>query len=96
MLVFWLVRFVKPSISPLHSAAFALAFAFSVEFLQFYHAPWIDSIRATTLGGLVLGFEFLVSDLICYSAGVLLGYLVNIWVLSLFNNTSNRTNLQAK
>lgn len=41
---------------------------------QLYHAPWIDSIRATSLGGLVLGFGFLVSDLICYTCGVLIAY----------------------
>ncbi len=43
---------------------------------QLYHAPWIDSIRQTTLGGLILGFGFLCSDLACYALGVLLGVLI--------------------
>jgi len=46
-------------------AAISLAPAFFVEISQLYHTPWIDSIRQTTLGGLVLGFGFLWTDLIC-------------------------------
>ena len=34
-----------------------------VEESQLYHASWIDSIRGTTLGALVLGHGFLWSDL---------------------------------
>ena len=41
----------------------------AVELSQLYHAPWIDSIRQTTLGGLILGFGFLWSDLACYAVG---------------------------
>ena len=54
-------------------AAISLAFALLVEISQLYHAPWIDSIRQTTLGGLVLGFGFLWTDLVCYSIGIAIG-----------------------
>jgi hypothetical protein len=54
-------------------AAIALGLAFSVEFSQLYHAPWIDSIRQTTLGGLVLGSGFLWTDLVCYTVGIAIG-----------------------
>ena len=36
-------------------AAISLALAFLVEISQLYHAPWIDSIRSTTLGELDSG-----------------------------------------
>jgi Protein of unknown function (DUF2809) len=52
-------------------AAISLTLAFLGEISQRYHAPWIDSIRQTTLGGLVLGFGFLWTDLVCYSIGSL-------------------------
>lgn len=78
LLVFWLVRMIKPVLSIFLSALIALCFAFAIELSQFYHAPWIDAIRATTLGGLVLGFGFQFSDLICYSFGVLIGYILNV------------------
>ncbi len=56
-------------------AAISLALAFLVEISQLYRAPWIDSIRQTTLGGLVLGFGFLWTDLVCYSVGIAVGAL---------------------
>ena len=48
----------------------ALALSFAVEFSQLYHAPWIDALRATAIGGLVLGWGFLWTDLLCYAAGI--------------------------
>jgi hypothetical protein len=81
LLVFWLVRTSKPSLPVLHSAFIAIGFAYFIELSQFYHAPWIDGIRSTTLGGLVLGFEFQLSDLIRYFVGVCIGYVLNIMVV---------------
>ncbi len=54
-------------------ATMSLVLAFLVEISQLYHAPWIDSIRNTTLGGLVLGFGFLWTDLVCYTVGIIIG-----------------------
>lgn len=54
----------------------ALTFSGLIELSQLYHAPWIDSIRRTTPGGLVLGFGFLWSDLACYAVGVGFGCFV--------------------
>lgn len=64
-------------------AAISLALAFLVEISQLYHAPWIDAIRQTTLGGLALGFGFLWTDLVCYSVGIFLGVITEwqIWRL---------------
>jgi hypothetical protein len=56
----------------------AIAFSVAIELSQLYHAPWIDSIRHTTLGGMILGFGFLWSDLACYALGVGLGALIEI------------------
>lgn len=51
----------------------AIIFSFSIEVSQLYQANWINNIRATTLGGLVLGYGFLWEDLISYSIGIVLG-----------------------
>ena len=56
-----------------YRATISLVLAFLVEISQLYHAPWIDSIRNTTLGGLVLGFAFLWTDLVCYTVGIIIG-----------------------
>ncbi|WP_106141029.1 DUF2809 domain-containing protein [Spirosoma oryzae] len=63
------------------TAVVALLFCFGIEFSQVYHAPWIDAIRATTLGGLVLGFSFVWSDLLCYSVGIAVGVFIDGWVV---------------
>lgn len=52
-------------------------FSFGIEMGQLYHAPWIDSLRATRLGGMVLGFGFLWTDLLCYSVGILIGLVID-------------------
>ena len=59
--------------SVISRATMSLVLAFLVEISQLYHAPWIDSIRNTTLGGLVLGFGFLWIDLVCYTVGIIIG-----------------------
>ena len=61
----------------------AMAFSVVIELSQLYHAPWIDSIRHTTLGGLILGFGFLWSDLACYAVGVGLGAAIETFGLEL-------------
>ena len=62
-------------------ALLAMSFSVLIEMSQLYHALWIDSIRHTTLGGLVLGFDFVWSDLACYAVGVGLGILIELAVL---------------
>jgi len=53
----------------------ALSFSFAIEFLQLYHAPWIETLRGTLLGRLVLGRGFLWGDLVAYCVGVAVGGL---------------------
>ena len=64
--------------APVRAAA-ALAFCFMIEFTQLHRRPWLDEVRATTLGSLVLGQGFLASDLLCYTVGV--GIAVSLDVL---------------
>lgn len=63
-------------------AFFALLASFAVELSQLYRAPWILSLRGTTLGGLLLGHGFIWSDLVCYSVGIAAANTVDrSWVL---------------
>ena len=76
LMVFLMVGFLFSRKPSRWVAVVALIFSFCIEFSQIYHAPWIDSIRATTLGGLVLGYGFLWSDLVCYTIGIVFGFLL--------------------
>ena len=48
----------------------SLAFCYLIEFGQLYKSPWINQLRHTLFGRLVLGEVFLWSDLLCYTVGV--------------------------
>ncbi len=78
MLVFWLFCIIAPGGKTWQLCISAIMFSFVIEFSQFYHAPWIDSLRCTTLGGLILGFGFKSSDFACYLIGVFLGVAVRL------------------
>lgn len=54
-------------------ALISLIFSFGIEISQLYNSAWINTIRETTIGALVLGHGFLFSDLLCYTIGVLIG-----------------------
>jgi hypothetical protein len=75
LMLFLLVSFVLAGRPLFQRCIISLVLALAVEVSQLYHAPWIDSIRNTTLGGLVLGFGFLWSDLVCYLVGITAGVL---------------------
>ncbi|MBC7895034.1 MAG: DUF2809 domain-containing protein [Cytophagaceae bacterium] len=76
-LVYWCLAFMRPRATARSLALGSLTIAFAVEVTQLYHAPWIDAVRATRLGALVLGHGFLWSDLACYGVGVLLAVVID-------------------
>lgn len=73
LMVFVGCGFLLPRASTLTLALLALTFAWGVEFSQLYHAPWLDAVRATLPGRLVLGTTFYWPDLVAYAVGVMLG-----------------------
>lgn len=76
VMIFFLVRAVHPRLSLRADSAVALAFCWAIEFSQLYRAAWIEALRQTRLGHLVLGSTFNPPDLLAYAAGVGLGALL--------------------
>jgi hypothetical protein len=64
-----------PKVSTRRLALITLGISFIDEFSQMYQSPWINSIRATTLGHLVLGSSFCFFDLLAYILGILIGVI---------------------
>jgi len=59
---------------PLWNVAFITAiWALGIEISQLYQAPWINALRSTRIGGWILGYGFLWSDLACYGVGIGIG-----------------------
>jgi hypothetical protein len=79
-MMFWVVSSVLPMRSLRVRAGWAIAVCYAVEISQLYHAPFIDSIRATLLGHLVLGSGFDPRDLVAYAAGVVVGVMVDLFL----------------
>ena len=75
LVVFLCFGFVYPRSSTTRIGFIAVCFAWSVEFLQLYHAHWIDAIRSTRPGHLALGSSFNAPDLVAYFVGIALGVL---------------------
>jgi hypothetical protein len=72
-MVYFIMRFLFIVKSVKFNVIAALLFCFAIEFSQLYKAPWINELRHTLFGRLVLGEGFLWSDLLCYVIGVGIG-----------------------
>ncbi|MBM7564713.1 DUF2809 domain-containing protein [Paenibacillus sacheonensis] len=70
-------RLLWPQRRLLFSAIGALLFSYAIECSQCYQADWLNRIRATTLGGLVLGHGFLTVDLARYTVGIAAAFLAD-------------------
>ena len=68
--VFFGLRLMRPTARGHVIAAAAFVIAVAVELSQLAHPPWLDALRHQPGVGLILGYGFLVSDLVCYAAGV--------------------------
>jgi hypothetical protein len=77
-MVFVAIGFMAARWSTRRVTTAALALSYAVELSQLYHEPWIETLRQTTVGALVLGYGFLWSDLVCYTVGVALGAVIEV------------------
>lgn len=77
MMVYFGFRFLLPKLALLKSFNIALIFSFAIEISQLYQSDWINTIRKTTIGGLVLGHGFLWMDLISYTIGIIIAVIID-------------------
>ena len=80
LMVYLIIRALFINWSIRKVALLGILFCFTVELSQLYHADWIDMIRRTTLGGLILGYGFLWSDLIAYLLGIGFGAAIDFFI----------------
>lgn len=78
-MVYFGVRFIFITRPTLLSLFISLLFCFGIEFSQIYQAEWINNIRGTTLGALILGRGFLIVDLWRYTLGAGIAYLLDTY-----------------
>jgi len=73
LMIYLGLALLAPRARPLRLAVVALAACWLVEASQLYRAPWLDALRATTVGHLALGSTFVWMDLLAYAVGVTAG-----------------------
>ncbi len=65
-------------------------FCLLIELSQLYQAVWLDRIRHTLPGSLLLGFQFAWSDLVCYAMGLGLAVVVDLAAAAAGGRSRNR------
>lgn len=80
LMVYFGFRFLLVQKNVMTAISLSLLFCFSIEFSQLYQRDWINQIRGTVLGALILGKGFLMVDLIRYSVGILIGAILDLLV----------------
>lgn len=76
IMIYWIVAGIRPTLARFRRAIIALLGCWSVEVSQLYHAAWIDGVRRTTLGRLVLGTDFDARDIVAYAVGVAIALML--------------------
>lgn len=89
LMVFQIFGIIFPKQNSLRIAFVSISFCFVIEISQLYHAAWIDNIRANRLGGLILGFGFMWTDLFAYNLGVGFGTLLEILIHKTYKKNEN-------
>ena len=80
LMIFIAVGFIFRKMETKVVALIGILFCYLIELSQLYHANWIDNIRKTTLGGLILGYVFSWRDLVAYAIGIGAGVIVEaLW-----------------
>jgi len=74
--VFWILAyaFLKPTAPALPVSLAVLFITCCLEFLQLWHPAWLEAIRRTLPGRLILGTTFEWSDFPPYFVGALVGF----------------------
>ncbi|WP_338785900.1 DUF2809 domain-containing protein [Metabacillus sp. FJAT-53654] len=88
-MVFFLFRLLLQQRSILITILFSVIFSFGIEISQLYQSDWINSIRNTLIGGLILGRGFLWIDLLRYSLGILISVVIELLINKFLTNSKH-------
>ena len=77
-------RLLLPRQGSMTIAGLGLIASFGVELSQLISMRWLDDLRATRSGALLLGRGFLWSDLVAYAIGAVLAMVIDLLVTRRF------------
>ncbi|NOR45972.1 MAG: DUF2809 domain-containing protein [Candidatus Delongbacteria bacterium] len=89
-MMYYIIRLILVKSEIIRVFIISLIISFSVEFSQLYQADWINNIRHTLLGRLILGQGFLWSDLLAYTAGCILAMILHKYYILKLERQNNK------
>ncbi|KUJ60106.1 hypothetical protein AR687_19600 [Flavobacteriaceae bacterium CRH] len=88
VMIYFLIRIILTNRKTLQIIILSLLICYGIEFLQLYQADWIIQLRKTLFGRYVLGQGFLWSDIVAYTFGVFVAFIIEKIIFRNFNQTS--------
>lgn len=88
VMIYFLLRILFINEKTLQIITLSLLICYGIEFLQLYQAEWIIELRKTLFGRYVLGQGFLWSDILAYTFGVLVAFMIEQIIFKKTNQTS--------
>lgn len=89
-MIFYMMRFLFIQTNFEKLFILSLLFCYFIEVSQLYQASWINNLRKTTIGGLILGHGFLWSDILAYSFGVTIATIIELLKCKLASFKKNK------
>jgi hypothetical protein len=78
-MIYYGFRFIYMDKPLIFAVGISLLFCGAIEFSQLYQADWINDIRQTILGSLILGQGFLAIDLVRYAVGIVIAVGIDFY-----------------
>jgi Protein of unknown function (DUF2809) len=86
-MVFFLVAIAASRLSRRSVALISASIAVGVELFRLVHAPWLDALRLTVAGALLLGRVFSAWNMLAYGFGIAFGMLLDRLGALILTNT---------
>lgn len=88
VMIYFLLRILFINKKSFQIIILTLLICYGIEFLQLYQAEWIIELRKTLFGKYVLGQGFLWSDILAYTFGVLIAFMIEKIIFKNINQKS--------
>lgn len=82
MLIYLGIAFLKPMELSYRIASYAFFISGLDELSQLIQLPWLNAIRQTTIGHLILGTVFSWNDIFAYAVGIIIAFILDIILFS--------------
>ncbi len=85
-MIYVLIRIVFTNKKAIQVAIISLLICYGIEFLQLYQGEWMIELRKTLFGRYVLGQGFLWTDILAYTFGISIAFLIEKLALKRLSN----------